>query len=57
MTIFGGHRDFRVELLEHHRKRVHIDGELRRLSYDGTDQLGDLKLEVVQIFQALGLEF
>ena len=56
-TIFCTQEDFRVELLDHHRERVHVDGELRRLSYDGADQLGDLKLEVVQIFQALGLEF
>ena len=46
-----------MELLEHLRPRARVGGERRRHSNDGADQFGDLKLEVRQLFQALGDEF
>ena len=56
--LFNEPRDYWLELLEHHRQRISVDSELRRLSFDGADQLGDLKLEVWQwLFKSLGLQF
>ena len=46
-----------LELLEHQRPRILEDSERRRLSKDGADQFGDLKLEIRQLFQALDDEF
>ena len=57
MTLAVESRDGRMEILEHHRPRALVGGERRRLSNDGADQFGDHKLEVRQLFQALGDEF
>ena len=55
--LFKEPRNCCLELLEHHRQRIPVDGEFRRLSFDGADQLGDLRLEVWQrLFQDLGLQ-
>ena len=56
--LFNEPRDYWLELLEQYRQRKSVDGELRRLSSDGADQLGDLKVEVWQrLFKSLGLQF
>ena len=54
--LFKEPRNYWLELLEHHRQRISVDGKLRRLSCDGADQLGDLKVKVWQwLFKSLGL--